>query len=130
MYAVAYGKVILDDYYNVMEYFKGIEIDKSRLDMDKITSFLQDWTLTGKMTVESLSESVIDILKRHREWPGHEWEYIGFDSGSIALEIWQDVVGELPDAKPVKVLTIYPVAYEIKQLKFPYRIYEEVGDAR
>jgi hypothetical protein len=37
---------------------------------------------------------------------------------------------ELPDAKPVKVLTIYPVAYEIEQLKFPYRIYEEVADAR
>jgi hypothetical protein len=123
---VAYGRVILDDYYNVMEYFKGIEIDKSRLDMDKITSFLQDWTLTGKMTVESLSESIIDILKRHKEWPEHEWEYIGFDSGSIALEIWQDVV----DGKSVNFLSIYPVAYEIEQLKFDYKIYEEVAYAR
>jgi hypothetical protein len=130
LYAVAYGRVILDDYYNVIEYCKGIEIDKSSLDIGKMKSFLQDWTLTGKMTVESLSESIIDILKRHKEWPEHEWEYIGFDSGSIALEIWQDVVGELPDAKPVKFLAIYPVAYEIEQLKFSYKIYEEVADAR
>jgi hypothetical protein len=126
LYAVAYGRVILDDYYNVIEYCKGIEIDKSSLDIGKMKSFLQDWTLTGKMTVESLSESIIDILKRHKEWPEHEWEYIGFDSGSIALEIWQDVV----DGKSVNFLSIYPVAYEIEQLKFDYKIYEEVADAR
>ena len=126
LYAVAYGRVILDDYYNVIEYCKGIEIDKSSLDIGKMKSFLQDWTLTGKMTVESLSESIIDILKRHKEWPEHEWEYIGFDSGSIALEIWQDVV----DGKSVNFLSIYPVAYEIEQLKFDYKIYEEVAYAR
>lgn len=130
LYAVAYGRVILDDYYNVMEYCKGIEINKSRFNMDKMTMFLQDWTLAGKPAVESLVESIIDILKRHQEWPEHKWEYIGFESGSIALEIWQNEFGEKPNSTVRKVLTLYPVAYEIAQLKFPYRIYEEVADAR